>query len=86
MVQTTFLNYIDSFRVQIQLQVVSGKVLYNALIDMGASHNLISFDTWNQLGRLALIPLPINVKGVNGKTSYIIGILKTQLFYANPQM
>ena len=41
-------------RTQIELCGHTGKVLYNALIDTGASHNLISFDAWNQLGRPAL--------------------------------
>ena len=53
---------------------------------MRASHNLILFDTWNQLGRPRLTPLPINVKGVNGQISYITGVLKTKLFYTNQHM
>ena len=70
-------------RTQIELCGHIGKVLYNALIDIGASHNLISFDAWNQLGRPALTQSKVKVKGVNGQTSYVIGVLRTTIHCAN---
>ena len=73
-------------RSQIELQGTTCKVLYNALLDIRASHNLISFDAWNQLGRPPLDQPPIKVKGVNGLTSYIMGVLTAQLYAYNGHM
>ena len=71
-------------RTQIELCGHTSKVLYiNALIDTGASHNLISFDAWNQLGRPALTQSNVKVKGVNGQTSYVTGVLHTTIHCAN---
>ena len=51
-----------------------------------ASHNLVSFEAWNQLGRPPLDQTPIKVKGVNGLTSYIMGVLTTQIYVYNGHM
>ena len=76
----------DLVRTQIQLQGTKEKVLYNALLDTGASHNLVSFEAWNKLGRPPLDQTPIKVKGINGLTSYILGILTTQIYVYNGHM
>ena len=76
----------DPVRTQIQLQGTTKKVLYNALLDTGASHNLVSFEAWIQLGRPSWDPTPIKVKGVNGLTSYILGVLTTQIYVYNGHM
>ena len=73
-------------RTQIELTGTTGKVLYNALLDTGASHNLLSFNAWNQLGRPALTQLDFKVKGVNGQTSYVLGVLSTIIHCANGHM
>lgn len=41
-------NHPASIRAQIELQGTTSKVLYNALLGIRASHNLISFEAWNQ--------------------------------------
>lgn len=41
-------------------------LIYNALIDIGASYNLVYFDNWNQLGIPATLNQPnIKVKDMN---------------------
>ena len=79
-------NHPAPIRSQIELQGTTSKVLYNALLDTGASHNLISFEAWNQLGWPPLDQSPIKVKGVNGLTSYVTGVLTTQLYSYNGHM
>ena len=69
-------------RSQIELQGTNCKVLYNALLDTVANHNLVSFEAWNQLGRPPLDQSPIKVKGGNGLTSYVIGV-ESQLTMGN---
>ena len=71
---------------QIEIIGTQGKVLYNALLDTGASHNLLSFNAWNQLKRPALTQSDFKVKGVNGHTSYVLGILSTPIHCANSHM
>ena len=73
-------------RSQIELQGTTCKVLYNALLDTGANHNLISFEAWSQLGRSQLDQSPIKVKGVNGLTSYVMGVLTAQIYACNGHM
>ena len=79
-------NYPAPIRSQIELQGTTRKVLYNAFLDTRANHNLISFEVWNQLGRSLLDQSPIKVKGVNGLTSYVTGVLTTQLYSYNGHM
>ena len=67
-------------RTQIELTGTIGRVLYNALLNTGASHNQLSFNAWNQLGRLALTQSNFKVNGVNGQPSYVLGVLCQQLF------
>ena len=73
-------------RSQIELQGTTCKVLYNALLDTKASHNLVSFEAWNQLGRPPLDQSPIKVKDVNGLTSYVMGVLIAQIYAYNNHM
>ena len=59
------------------------KVLYNALLDTGARHNLLSYGVWCQLGKPTLSESTIHVKGINKKTSKVLGILNTPIAYDN---
>ena len=87
-----FLDNIDEInepaplRTPIELNGRSSKVLYNALIDTGLSHNLLSFEAWNQLGRPALTLSSVKVRGVNGQTSYVVGIFNSTIKCANGHM
>ena len=67
-------------RTQIKMIGTQGKVLYNALLDTSASHNLLSFNAWN---RPSLTQLDFKVKGVNGQTSYVLGVLTTIIHCTN---
>ena len=71
---------------QIKMTNTQGEVLYNALLDTRASHNLLSFNAWNQLGRPTLTQPDFKVKGVNGHTSYVLGIFSTLIHCANSHM
>jgi len=81
--ETNEATYMSPLRTQIEVQGTHGKVLYNDLLDTGASHNLLSFNAWNQLGRPALTQSSLKVRGVDGKISHINGILSTVIHCAN---
>ena len=69
----------SQLRTQIEITSTTGKVLYNALLDTGDIHNLLSFNAWNQLERPTLTQSDFQVKGVNGQTSYVL-VFCQQLF------
>ena len=70
-------------RYPIELNSPYGKVLYNALLDTGARHNLLSYGVWCQLGKPTLSESTIHVKGINKKTTKVLGILNTPIAYDN---
>ncbi|MCO5581925.1 hypothetical protein L7F22_035814 [Adiantum nelumboides] len=68
-------------RYPIELNSPYGNVLYNALLDSGARHNLLSYGVWCQIGKPPLSHSTIQVKGINKKRTTVFGILQTPIVY-----
>ncbi|MCO5559123.1 hypothetical protein L7F22_012715 [Adiantum nelumboides] len=68
-------------RYPIELNSPYGNVLYNALLDSGARHNLLSYGVWCQIGKPPLSHSTIQVKGINKKKNTVFGILQTPIVY-----
>ncbi|MCO5610456.1 hypothetical protein L7F22_064694 [Adiantum nelumboides] len=68
-------------RYPIELNSPYGNVLYNALLDSGARHNLLSYGVWCQIGKPPLSHSTIQVNGINKKKTTVFGILQTPIVY-----
>ena len=74
---------IPPLRTPIELPSPYGKVFYNAMLDTGASHNLLSFATWNQLDKPHLEKTEVRVEGINAKRTTTLCVLKIPIFGGN---
>ncbi|MDM1593500.1 retropepsin-like aspartic protease, partial [Escherichia coli] len=67
-------------RLWVGLSTSKGLTQKLALIDIGASHNLMSYETWAALEKPALNPTKAYVKAVNSTTTHCLGTC-TMLFH-----
>ena len=81
--QTTDPNCPNPLWLYIEIKETMSKMLYNTFIHMGASHNLIYFESGNQLGQSPRTQSNIKVKDMNWQTSYVTRVLQRTAHNAN---
>ena len=72
---------ITPLRFAIELAIPYFRMFYSILLDMGANHNLLSFATWNQLGKPHLVESELKVKVDKSKNIKVLGVLNIVTYY-----
>ena len=66
-------NYVEPFRIPVTIETEKTNISLPAFIDSGADLNVLSFETWVQLGKPSLIPADITFKNFSKSETPCLG-------------